>query len=845
VTPEEWRLAKRVLEEALERPAEGRSDFIEAICGENLALRDEVRSLLAAAETGPDAIVDQPPDLSGLDDESSDNDARGRRRPALSTGDRLGPYVVVGSLGAGGMGEVYRARDTRLRRDVAVKVLPEDLASDPKRLRRFEREARAASVLSDPHIVAVFDVGREGSLPYFVAEFVDGQTLSEMLVQGAMPLALALDLAEQIAIGLAAAHALGVIHRDLKPDNVLVTKSGVAKIADFGLAKLTYAEGESSLTMASLENTASGIVLGTAGYMAPEQVQASRTDARCDVFSFGCLLYEMVTGRKAFPGTSGVERLAAILRDTPMLASSVNPAIPSGLDRIIARCLEKSPDQRFQNARDLALSLRTVPRDAPAVAARRPASKSRLKRPQTVAILPFGNATGDPSLDYLADGVTEGLIGFLSGVPKLQVMARGTVFRFRGAADPRAVGRDLNVDAVLTGVMQKRDATLDIQVELVDTERGFRIWGDRYSRPVLDVLAFQEDIAREIWTRLRGTIPADLKLRLARRYQRNEEAHSFYLQGLHESHKGAVTGFVNAIALFEKAIAKDPGYALAYAAMADCYVDLGMARFGAMPPREAYASGEGLARQALEIDDSLAEAHTALGNTLYWKWDFSGAEEEFRAAIRLNPSAPRAHHLLGLGLIFLSRFEESAAELRRALTLDPLSPMVNSDLGWNFNCSLRHDAAIHQLKTTLEIEPGFPPAVSWLAAATLASGDASGAITILEREIRRTGRLPLLLGILARACGKAGLADQVRNILLELEQRKQAGEYISSVSFVSTHLALGQFDEAFTVLEKAYEEGASILVALNVYEMFDPIREDPRFRDLVRRVGLPSKVGEG
>lgn len=839
MTPADWQRLKELLAGALALPAIERAEFLSRACAADAELRRRAESLLLESRSVDDFL--ESPALGGA--AALLNEARMLApAAALRSGQRLGRYQILSPLGAGGMGEVYRARDTKLRRDVAVKVLATDVAGDPDRLARFEREASAASALSDPHIVAVYDVGLEGQTPYIVSELIEGETLRAMLAGGPLPLAKALSLAEQIATGLAAAHDGGILHRDLKPENILVSNSGLAKIADFGLAKEIEDSGLGSDDVSSARTptpgTAAGVILGTIGYMSPEQVHGHVADTRSDIFAFGCVLYEMLTGDRAFSGASPVEKMAAILKDDPLPPSRANAEVPPDLDRVVSRCLEKNPHQRFQSARDLAFAIRTVNVDPPPA---RPPRRRGRARIGTLAILPFANGA-DADLDYLSDGITEGLIGFLSQAPKLAVIARATSFRYKGkeGADPRQVGRDLNVDAVLTGVVKRRGEALSIEAELVDTAQGFRVWGDAYVRPALDILSVQEDIAREIWTRLLGAIPSGQRQRFARRYETNREAHALYLKGLHESNRGSIPGFLKSIDLFEAAVALDPGYALAYAGLADSTLYLGQDRFGAMPPREAFSRSEAYGRKAVEMDDELAEAHTAFGHARFFRWDFSGAEHEFQRALRLQPGSARTRHFYGMELMMLSRFEESADQLRRALSLDPLSPFLNADLGWSLYCARRFEAAIHQLRTTLSLEPRFTPGTAWLAIAMTAMGDNAGAIALAEGEMRRVGRLPLLVGIVGRAQALSGRAEEARKLLLELEHRASGGEYVTTVSILMIRIALGDRARAFEVLERAFEAGASYLVALNVYDTFDPIREDPRFTDLVARVGLPA-----
>jgi len=608
-----------------------------------------------------------------------------------ASGARIGPYEILAPLGAGGMGEVYRARDTRLGRDVAVKVLPAAFSVDPDRLRRFQQEARAASALNHPNILTIYDVGEQEGSPYVVSELLEGETLRERLAGAALPVRKAMDYGIQIAEGLAAAHEKGIVHRDLKPENLFVTKDGRVKILDFGLAKLTRPEASGPLTEAptATAGTEPGLVMGTVGYMSPEQVRGQAADHRSDIFAFGAILYEMLAGRRAFGGASAADTMSAILKEEPGFAPTHPDASPA-LEQIVRRCLEKSPGERFQSARDLAFALNnlSVP-GAPSVSPRVSVRWGRLalwavvcvgavllvlfygrgRKPiDSLAVLPFVNASADPETEYLGDGITESLINSLSRLPNLRVISRASVFRYKGKdQDPGAVARELGVRAVVTGRVTQRGDMLSIGTELVDTRDNRQLWGERYNRKFADVLAVQEEIAKQISENLRLRLTGEEQTRLAKRATANPAAYQAYLKGFHHTRQFTKEGIEKGMEYFRQALALDPKYAPAYAGLAYSYEWL-CDWYAA--PKEVVPAAMEAARKALELDPSLAEAHWILAWAKFtYDYDWTGAEQEFRRAIELNPADSVARSWYGLCLGALGRFEPGLQEIKRALEL--------------------------------------------------------------------------------------------------------------------------------------------------------------------------------
>ena len=759
----------------------------------------------------------------------------------------LDRYEVLAPLGAGGMGEVYRARDNRLHREVAVNVLPEQLSGDGEALARFEREARAIAALSHPNLLAIYDFGTDGGVSFAVTELLHGQTLRAALAPGGLPWRKAADLAAALAEGLAAAHSRGIVHRDLKPENVFVTAENRIKILDFGLARWVRddaSENQPTSAPTTPDPTRPGTVLGTVGYMSPEQVRGESAGPPSDLFAFGCVLSEMLTGRPAFTGASVFDRMAAILRDEPAPPSRSSPDVPRELDDLVARCLEKSPARRPASAAELVpilAGLASAAASDPTVVSgglsgSRPGFK-RASRVKSLAVLPFVNPAADPEMEYLTEGIAETLINGLSQLSKLRVMARSTMFRYKGDADPQQVGRELGVGTVLSGRVVGRGSALAISVELVDASNGWRLWGARYDRPIADLVAVQDEIAREITANLKLTLEPEQKKRLAKRHEVDRDAYPLYLKGRYHWNKGTVPGFQKAMELFQQAIEKDPTYALAWTGVSDCYAMLGMDRFAALPPREAYPKAKAAARKALEIDDGLAEAHTSLGYALLVSWEFAGAEEEFRRAIQRNPEYAQAHHFYGFLLGARGRAEESLVEFRRALEIDPLSLIINADYGWAFYCAHRYDEAIEQLGKALEMDASFPQFYLWLGLATLAHGLLDRSIAAFDEGIRLTHNNPTFVAGKGTALVPAGRREEAEKILAEFEEKVKT-QYVPMASMVQMNIALGHIDEAFRWLEKAADYRASFMLPIQVYPFFDPIRPDPRFAALLEKNGL-------
>jgi serine/threonine protein kinase/Tfp pilus assembly protein PilF len=803
----------------------------------------------------------------------------------LETGIHLGRYEICSKLGAGGMGEVYLAQDTKLDRKVALKILPGDVAVNQERMRRFVQEAKAASALNHPNILTIYEIDNSESNHFIATEFISGKTLRQHMLHDEMRLREVLDVTIQIASAIVAAHAAGIVHRDIKPENIMLRPDGIVKVLDFGLAKLSEkadtGKVDTEAATKGLVQTGPGVVVGTAAYMSPEQVRGLTLDARTDIFSIGVVLYEMVAGRRPFEGATIGDMMVSILERKPAALATRRREIPETLEWIVSKALRKDREERYQTAKDLATDLRKLKQTleidaelerskhsgtgggvasavkggrAAAETVKRLAKISDLSRTATpvlkrrtrkaidsLAILPLVNASGDPNAEYLSDGITESIINNLSQISKLRVMARSTVFRYKGReVDPQTVGRELGVRAVLTGRALQLGDRIVIGTELVDASDGSQLWGEQYRRNVLDIFAVQEEISREISAKLRLKLNGAEKKRLTKRYTENTEAYQFYLKGRYYENKWLNEAALRkAIECFQQAIERDPTYALAYAGLADCYIRLGT--FNVIPSKEGFAKARAAALKALEIDDALAEAHTSLARIKSsFDWDWPTAEEEFKRAIELNANYATAHHLYGRHLMIMGRFDEAATEIRRASDLDPLSLFINADLSAPLFFRRQYDGAIESLRKTLEMDSNFAMAHGRLGLAYEYKGMYEEAIREYMRMIELSGSSadnPSYLATLAVLYAESGRGDRARDILNRLKERSQ-GENVSPSHIAEIHGALGEEDQAFEWLEMAYELRSSDLRFLKVAQCWDGLRSDPRFADLLRRIGF-------
>jgi len=831
-----------------------------------------------------------------------------KKQLALAS-DQILHYRIIKKLGEGGMGEVYLAEDTRLDRKVALKILPEQFASDSGRMQRFVQEAKSASALNHPNIITIHEIGESNGLQFIASEFIAGETLRQHMLRGRMPIREILEVGVQIAGALSAAHEAGVIHRDIKPENIMVRPDGYVKVVDFGLAKPTEQETPSTSTQAptiARPKTEPGMLLGTLAYMSPEQARGKKVDARTDIFSFGILLYEMVTGRAPFEGETTSDIIASILKVDPPPLVFHSPDAPAELERIVTKSIAKPQEERYQTAKDLLIDLKrlrqqrevdgeiersrsgdSIGRPADSINSGQTAVPAHLQSIQTspsvssaeyiasgikehkrgfliaalaivavlaagaffiatrgnkidsLAVLPFVNASDDRGAEYLSDGISESIIFDLSQLSGLKVIPRSSVFRYKGAqADPQTVARELGVRAVFTGTLRLQGDILLVSAELIDTKENRLLWGQQFSHKVSDTLSVQREISQSISDKLRLNLSGEEQRLLTRRHTESGEAYQEYLKGQFWLNKRSPDGFQKAIQFFNQATEKDPGYALAYAGLADCYALLGT--YALLEPAEGFPKAKAAAMKALALDAQLAEAHTSLGNILTsYDWDFAAAEREFKRAIELNPNYATAHQWYAEYLSAMGRFDEAIAEINRAHELDPLSLIIRAVAGRTYYCARKYDQAVEELEKTLQTDRSFGPASAFLSQAYLKKGLHSEAILAAQEPARAAPGVSVYLTILGNAYATSGKRAEAESVLAELKEL--AGrQYVQPSYIAMLAAALGDKDQALEWLEKAYSNRDDRLVFVMTDPLMDSVRTDSRFQDLSRRIGLPQ-----
>lgn len=837
-----WRRLEELYHAAARLPADEREAFLRDACADDPELQQQVRALVSAGLEAGEFL--EPIGRSTL------------------VGHQVGPYLLSELVGAGGMGDVYRAADSRLGRDVAIKVLPEAFSGNPDLLPRFEQEARAAAALNHPNILAVFDVGKHEGAPYIVSELLEGQTLRDALNGGALPIRHAIDYAIQMANGLAAAHEKGIVHRDVKPENLFITTDGRVKILDFGVAKLVRRRTvDSELPPRRAESTVPGALIGTVGYMSPEQVRGESVDHRSDIFSFGAVLYEMVTGRRAFERGTDADTLAAVLEHEPFYdGAAVADVAAKRLLQVVRRCLEKSPHARVQSCRDVTLLLsdhrnpsapaaRPGPRlfAAAAIAIIGMAIGAWWLGPwflaggasadiKSVAVLPLDSLSRGPDDEYFAESMTEALITDLAKIGALRVVSRTTVMRYKQTQKTMPqIGKELNVDAVVQGSIERVGDRVRIRAQLIRAATDEHIWADTYDRDIRDVLILQDEVARSVAREVRVTLTPDEHARLASARQVDPDVYSLYIKGRYFAARRDVDSVKKSIGYYQQAIQSDANYAAAYSGLADAHLFLR----AVVAPSELMPTVKSAATRALALDDSLAEAHTSLAYANFiHDWDWSGTETGLRRALQLNPGYAPAHHWYSHLLAASGRMDESLAHSRQALAVDQLSPIMDSHLAWHFFFARQYNEAIDHLAKAIELNPNFGLGHRFLGWVYEQQGKYADALLALRRgEALLSGnRVTGDIGHVHAVSGNRREAERVISAL----QQESTRRYVSAFEIALIYVGLGRTDQAFEWLERAYRERSDWLVYLRIDPRLDPIRSDPRFEDLARRVGIPN-----
>jgi serine/threonine protein kinase len=794
----------------------------------------------------------------------------------VAIGAHLGRYQVLSRLGAGGMAEVYLAKDTQLGRSVALKLLSDKLAINKSHLRRFEQEARATSSLNHPNILTIYEIGETGRTHFIATEFVEGHSLRRLLRKSRLKLKEALDISLQVATALTAAHGVGIVHRDIKPENIMVRADGLVKVLDFGLAKLAEKSPDIDRTDADAStvlriDTEPGTVMGTTHYMSPEQVRGLSLSSQTDVWSLGVTLYEMITGWLPFDGPSVGDVIVAILEREPVpLDRYVREASPE-LIRIVNKALTKDIKERYQRAQELMADLRRLVRwqeienelahvaspqvsfgsgqstaEGPTVVdtpLRSSGASSVFRRRRTrktidsIAILPLINAGKDADAEYLSDGITESIINTLSQLPKLRVMARSTVFRYKGKeVDPQQVGFDLGIRAVLMGRVLQRGEDLIIKTELIDVTDGSHLWGEQYNRKLSDILTVQDEIATEISDKLRFKLTRIEKKRLTKRPTENIEAYHLYLKGRYYWNKRNGPDLMKGLEYFRQAIDIDPNYALAHAGLADSYTVL--ATWNILPSSEAFPKSKAAARKALELDKTLCEAHASLGFVRsVFDWEWARAEKDFKRAIKLNPDYATSYEWYGLYLSYMGRHEEAIAAAKRAQDLDPLTLIITTVVGVVLHYAHQYERAIEEYEKVIEMDPTFLPAHCFRGATYTYLGMHEKALAEQQFCIERGGRGPLVMAALGYAQASVGDREGAEETLAELEKLSRE-KSVSPFFAGQIHASLGQHERALDCLEKACEERFHRVASIKVDSILEPLRLHPRFQTLLKRIGL-------
>jgi serine/threonine protein kinase/tetratricopeptide (TPR) repeat protein len=839
VSQERWQKVEELFRAAMERAPGDRSVWLENACKDDPDIR-RIVELLLARETQADEFPLAP----------TQQDISLSTRPGPLLGSQLGPYHIVSPLGAGGMGEVYRGHDTKLGRDVAIKTLPPEFARDADRLARLRREARTLAALNHPNIAAIYGLEQSGDVDFLVLELVEGETLAEQIEKkGPLPIERVLDCARQVAEALESAHGQGIVHRDLKPGNVKITPQGRIKVLDFGLAKALRANELSqdlSRTMVeSVPPAQSGIghIVGTPSYMSPEQALGLDADKPMDIWAFGCLLYELLSGRRAFKGLTARETLAAVLDRDPDWGFLPRKT-PRQIRDLLHKCLEKDAQHRPQDISEVRNAIAAVQRRSrrskldPFSAARR--RKARHKRIRALAVLPLTNLSSDPEHEYFADGMTDAFITTLAQLGALRVISRTSVMQYKHARKPLPdIARELNVDAVLEGTVLRSADRVRIAAQLIDAATDTHLWAKNYESDLRDILTVQNEVAQAVAQEVRIKLTPQEQARFAVTRHVEPAAYEDFLKGRFYWYKRSPDALKQSLEHLQRAIALDETYPLAHAGLADTYISLGWDLYAAMPPAEAYSKATQSLNKALQLEPNCAEAHVAQAwVSAGYHWDWNTAEMAFRQGLGLMPQYGPGHIWYSHFLHAMGRFEEAHEESRRAIACDPLGLILNLHLGWYYTYQREHERAIIQLKKTIDLEPRFILARLFLGEAYEQLGRWEPAIKEFDKAVDLSGRHPVYLAGLGHAYAASGRAEGALKIIEELQQLSRH-IYVPARGIAEIYIGLNERQQAFSWLDKAVEQRNGWLLHIESNPRYDSLRSDPRYVDVVRRVGLP------
>jgi len=812
----------------------------------------------------------------------------------------LGHYRIVSVIGKGGMGEVYLAHDTKLDRKVALKILPPEFANDADRMNRFVREAKSASALNHPNIITIHEIGESEGTHYIAAEFIDGKTLTKLLNDENLSLKAVLEIAIQIASALAEAHQAGIVHRDIKPDNVMIRPNGLVKILDFGIAKLAETKpvniSSEDSTAIKLPSTSPGTIVGTANYMSPEQARGKEIDARSDIFSFGIVFYEMLTGRRAFAGETPLEIISSILKDEPKPLHQILPDIPNEIERIAGKTLRKDREERYQTAKDLLIDLKDAKHDLEfqnelerSIIPNQDANKTQIlkaatldeinqtttnqtlasnpkskylaagllalllavggffgykyfapvnKKIESIAVMPFVNESGSADVEYLSDGMTETLIRSLSNLPNLNVKPRSSVFRYKGKdTDLQRIAKELNVQAILNGRVVQRGDQITLSLELVDAAQDKVIWSESYNRKTSDLVSLQSEIAKDVSTNLKAKLSGAEETKVTKAVTSDPEAYQAYLKGRYYWNRRTAENLKKAIEQFKIATDRDPNYALAFVGLADCYAILN--NYAGTPTSETFPQARSYAERAITIDNQLAEPHATLGQVNTQSWQWAEAEKEFKRAIELNPNYATAYHWYSNFLKNVGRYDEAATMIKRASELDPLSSVISVNISRMYQLQNNHEASIENSIKIIELDPNFAPAYEYLGLSYLKQRRNAEAVAALEKAAELASRSGFVLGELGYVYAATGKRAEAIAVIKELEA-KYAKNQASGVYVAGVYTGLGDKDKAFEWLEKDFQTRNGQLPTIRWTIPLEPLYDDPRYKDLLKRMNLPE-----